>query len=234
MKIRSTSRSMALPWSTILVLGLLCTMVWNDAAAQVGINANGDNPDASAILDVKSTEKGLLIPRMSTTQRTSINSPANGLMVFDLTTKSFWFYDQTTTSWKEISMQGGGQDLSIANDVLSLSGSAATVDLSIYDNDKTTIVQDADNDTKIQVEETADDDVIRFDINGVEHLKLRRGANGSAILDVLNNDNSVFIGQDAGKLNSSGQWNLPKVLASPAKSPMAVFHCPLEFNLPAS
>jgi len=45
--------------------------------AQVGINSDNTDPDASAMLDVKSTEKGLLAPRMTTTQRTAISTPAN-------------------------------------------------------------------------------------------------------------------------------------------------------------
>ncbi|MEM6316307.1 MAG: tail fiber protein [Bacteroidota bacterium] len=67
--------------------------------AQVGINENNANPDASAMLDVSSTNKGLLIPRMNSTNRESINNPATGLMVFDTTTNSFWYY---SGSWQEI------------------------------------------------------------------------------------------------------------------------------------
>lgn len=58
--------------------------------AQVGIGTS--SPDPSAALEVSSTEKGLLIPRMSTAQRTAISNPANGLMVFDNDTNSQWTY----------------------------------------------------------------------------------------------------------------------------------------------
>jgi len=67
--------------------------------AQVGINTDNADPDASAMLDVKSTNKGLLIPRMTTSQRTTISNPANGLLVFDSTTGSFWFFN---TAWAEL------------------------------------------------------------------------------------------------------------------------------------
>lgn len=53
--------------------------------------------EASAILQIDKTDKGILIPRMTTTQRNAIVSPVNGLMVYDTTTNSFWFYDGT--SW---------------------------------------------------------------------------------------------------------------------------------------
>ncbi|MDB4655831.1 hypothetical protein OAE48_03190, partial [Flavobacteriales bacterium] len=49
----------------------------------IGINTN--SPDASAILDIVSKAKGMLIPRMSFTERNAIVSPANSLIIFNLT-----------------------------------------------------------------------------------------------------------------------------------------------------
>lgn len=57
-------------------------------------------PNTSAILEIKSNDKGLLIPRTSTISRTAIVNPAKGLMVYDTTTSSFWFY--TGSSWGQI------------------------------------------------------------------------------------------------------------------------------------
>ncbi|MEM6347082.1 MAG: tail fiber domain-containing protein [Bacteroidota bacterium] len=73
--------------------------VYVDNSGNVGINANGNAPDPSAMLDVQATDKGLLIPRMTSTNRTTIASPAEGLMVFDQTTNSFWYYQQ---GWREL------------------------------------------------------------------------------------------------------------------------------------
>ena len=58
-------------------------------------------PDPSSILDLQSTERGFLVPRMTTAERLEISkkSPAQGLLVFDTNTKSFWFFDSV---WKEI------------------------------------------------------------------------------------------------------------------------------------
>ncbi|MEJ8820357.1 hypothetical protein [Lacibacter sp. H407] len=69
-------------------------------AQSAAINTDGSNADASAILDVKSTNKGFLLPRMTTAQRTAIVLPAKGLKVFDTDTNSFWFYNGT--AWVEI------------------------------------------------------------------------------------------------------------------------------------
>jgi hypothetical protein len=66
--------------------------------AQVGIGTI--TPDPSATLDIESNNSGLLIPRMETTQRTTIPSPAQGLLVFDTNTNSFWFFD--SIDWIEL------------------------------------------------------------------------------------------------------------------------------------
>jgi hypothetical protein len=56
---------------------------------QSAINNTGNLPDASAILDVSGSNKGVLINRMTTGQRNAISSPATGLMIFNTTTECF-------------------------------------------------------------------------------------------------------------------------------------------------
>jgi Chaperone of endosialidase len=58
--------------------------------AQMGINATGTPPASNAMLDISSTTKGLLIPRMTTPQRTAL-AHTKGLTVFDITTDSYWY-----------------------------------------------------------------------------------------------------------------------------------------------
>lgn len=48
----------------------------------VAINSTGASPDASSLLDVSSTNKGMLLPRMTQAQRNAIASPANGLFIY--------------------------------------------------------------------------------------------------------------------------------------------------------
>ena len=59
----------------------------------VAINATGAAPVASAMLDITSTTRGLLIPRMSSVDRGFIASPATGLQVYDTTTGTFWWFN---------------------------------------------------------------------------------------------------------------------------------------------
>lgn len=73
------------------------------AEAQVAISNPASAPDNSAMLDIKSNTKGLLIPRMSTSDRTGIISPADGLQVYDTDTKSIWLYRAAPANeWKEL------------------------------------------------------------------------------------------------------------------------------------
>lgn len=51
-------------------------------AQSVAINTDGSPPDLSAILDVKSIDKGVLVPRMMASQRDAIVNPAKGLLIF--------------------------------------------------------------------------------------------------------------------------------------------------------
>jgi hypothetical protein len=61
-------------------------------AQSVAINTDASSPHNTAILDVKSDSKGLLIPRLTTLQRTSIAGPAVGLTVYDIETNNHWVY----------------------------------------------------------------------------------------------------------------------------------------------
>jgi hypothetical protein len=65
--------------------------------SQVGIGTT--NPHSSSILEVASTTKGMLIPRMTMAQRISINSPLEGLMVYQTDgSKGIWIFNGT--EWK--------------------------------------------------------------------------------------------------------------------------------------
>jgi hypothetical protein len=74
-------------------IGLFSLLALNLPAQNVAINADGSNADPSAMLDVKSNNKGMLVPRMTTVQRTGIASPAPGLLVYDTDSNNFWFYN---------------------------------------------------------------------------------------------------------------------------------------------
>jgi microcystin-dependent protein len=77
-------------------------------AQNVGINTDGSAPHTSAMLEVKSTTGGLLIPRMTEEQRTQIQSPAQGLMVYQTTSPAgFYYFDGS--SWALIGGTAGSE-----------------------------------------------------------------------------------------------------------------------------
>ncbi len=65
------------------------------ANAQIGIGTS--SPDASALLELNSTSKGVLMPRMNTTDRDLIGNPANGLLIYNTTTNGLEVYVITPT-----------------------------------------------------------------------------------------------------------------------------------------
>ncbi|MEP7238513.1 MAG: hypothetical protein ABI685_11630 [Ferruginibacter sp.] len=65
----------------------------------LSINTDGSNADVSAMLDVKSTTKGLLIPRMSRTERDAIAAPATGLLIFQNAPDSIGYYYYNGSAW---------------------------------------------------------------------------------------------------------------------------------------
>ncbi len=65
-----------------------------------GITIGGSSIAASAMLDISSTTKGVLLPRMTTTQVNAISSPAAGLMVYNTTLNKLCFYNGS--SWRQL------------------------------------------------------------------------------------------------------------------------------------
>jgi hypothetical protein len=63
-------------------------------------------PAEGAMLDVKSTTKGLIVPRMTTEQRTTLGLtiPVNGVVVYDTDQSSFWYWE--TDEWRQIAASG--------------------------------------------------------------------------------------------------------------------------------
>lgn len=81
-------------------------------AQSVGINSTGATAANSSMLDVSSTTKGVLVPRMDKTQKNAIASPANGLLVYQTGPDSigFHYYDLPNTQWVFINASGFATD----------------------------------------------------------------------------------------------------------------------------
>ena len=162
--------------SLITMMIMLFVALSGAFAQSVSINTTGVAPDASAILDLSSTTKGMLLPRMTTVQRNSISSPAIGLLVYDITLQKFYLY--SSTGWTAL-----------------LSGSNS-------------VITDLDNNTKVDVEETVNNNEIRFKINGATKWVMKNNSleptsnniaiGGDALLDAYI-DRNIAIGNRASR-----------------------------------
>jgi len=107
--------------TTYLLKGSIVIMAFSGLqistfSQNVGINATGLAPDASAMLDVSSTSSGVLIPRMTAAQKTAIVAPATGLLIYQTNgTNGFYYWDGA--NWVMLFGPGGW----------SITGNAGTV-----------------------------------------------------------------------------------------------------------
>lgn len=85
---------------TTVTTGNLTVTAGNIAATTGSIAAGAATPDAKAMLDLVSTTKGALLPRMTTTQRDAITTPPEGLIIYNTTTHDLNFRDNTT--WQAV------------------------------------------------------------------------------------------------------------------------------------
>lgn len=95
-------------WLTISVFCLAFSLVNFDANAQVAINEGANDPHPNSILDVSSSTKGILIPRLTNSQRNAINpaANANGLMIYNTDANKFNYWDGTR--WNDVGTGSGG------------------------------------------------------------------------------------------------------------------------------
>jgi len=153
---------------------------------QVAVNTDGTAADSKAMLDIKSTTMGMLIPRMTTTQREAISSSGTtpeGLMVYDETEHVFYYYE---TEWKKVGTGVSGWKLSTTGD---------------------TIWRIVGNDTLLTIEKTTPSLKIHGHISQTATGKSVFLGEGAGTNDDLTDNDNVFIGNDAGHKNTSGDNN---------------------------
>ena len=83
----------------VLALSLASTLHFSTNAQSLSINNTGAVANASSILDVSSTSKGVLIPRMTKVQKNAIAAPATGLLIYQTATDSIGFHYYNGTKW---------------------------------------------------------------------------------------------------------------------------------------
>jgi len=91
----------------IFLIAIL-TLIGEITMAQVSINSTGAAPNSSAMLDITSTNKGILIPRVADT--TSVSSPAVGLLIYRTTSPQGFFYFDGQ-KWQKIGVTGSSSSV---------------------------------------------------------------------------------------------------------------------------
>ena len=101
-EINSKIKSLTLSMKKKIYTALLLCFSYFYGFTQVGVGTT--TPDASSILHVEATDKGILIPRLTTNQINAIVDPAIGLMVFNTDIKEFQFNNGTivTPNWSVV------------------------------------------------------------------------------------------------------------------------------------
>lgn len=111
--------------------------------SQVGIGTT--TPDSSSILDIESTNQGILIPRLTTAQENTITSPAMGLLVYNTDLKNFRFnYGNTATpNWirtsRNISVKYSNNAADTSSNINTNSVITAPIISTLEWNDDTTL-----------------------------------------------------------------------------------------------
>lgn len=90
--------------SFLIVISLLYTV--NNFAQSNSVGIGTLTPDPSSLLDINTTNKGVLVPRLTAAQRLAIISPANSLLVFDSDSSCFFYWNATGAAWKSLCNTG--------------------------------------------------------------------------------------------------------------------------------
>jgi hypothetical protein len=84
------------------ILIFLILLIVVPSFAQVSISPDENPPDPSAMLDVRSTFGGVLMPRMTIAERDAIASPADALMIFNTSSRCFESYNALAGIWEQV------------------------------------------------------------------------------------------------------------------------------------
>ena len=211
---RSLMRSKYLFYLPILFLGILFSVKMQaQTDAKIGNNPGAKN--ASAVLELESTTKGFLMPRMTTVQLTSISAPATGLTIFNTTDSCVYIYRGTVGGWQSTcsAAYNGGWSL------LGNTGTSATTNF-IGTTDAVDFVTRTGNTERMRVSSTGNvgigitTPIYKLDLSGASNILRIQGLTGGlgtvtdsiitiasatgvinrrSIADVLNSTNTAWL-----------------------------------------
>lgn len=155
-------------------------------------SASHINNDTTAILNVSSTKKGAVFPRMTLAERDAIPSPTNALLIYNTTDDEYQVYKTSDASWHSLGGGGSGSSYTFGNGIVG------------YGNE----IRWADTLTSATIVKILDDDIAFRGINtgdgsyGQISATLGGGsvgffkAGGSNFNDFLSNSSGNYIRND--------------------------------------
>jgi trimeric autotransporter adhesin len=171
---------------TIFVITLLLICLNSFLAQSVGINTT--SPDASAILDINSTTKGLLMPRLNTGQMNAIASPAIGLVVYNTDSSSICI--RTSASWVKLQTQRSALNY-VGNSYLGINSGYGSVGSS-------------EGTSSHRINIALGDSAMHSNLNGYDNVAI----GSSSLKSNTSGFSNIAIGKNSLETNISGQNNL--------------------------
>lgn len=170
----------------------------------VAINTDGSNADNSALLDIKSSSKGLLIPRLTATQKTAIASPAAGLLIYQTDgTTGFYYYNGS--AWAPVSSAAGGPLTGWAT--TGNTGTDSTLNF-IGTSDNQPLVGKVNGEQVLRLSQNLQSTLLGYKAGKLNTAQYNTFLGFQAGAANTIGDGNLFIGHDAGWLNTTGRQNI--------------------------
>lgn len=131
-----------------LILALTISVIARSQQG-VAINTTGTVAHTSAMLDVSATDKGLLIPRVTSVQMTAIATPATGLMVFNTTSNTYYYYNGASWVQTGVTTVSSGNLSPLFTSTVTNAGSTPSISFSLATAPAYTVLTNPNNTTSL-------------------------------------------------------------------------------------
>jgi len=200
----------------IILISIFALNSTHSFSQSVGIGETSFEPNKSAALEIRATQKGILIPKLTDQQRNNINTPIEGLLIYQVNLVSgFYYYNGTT--WERLGSFYVDYDTDSLNEIQSISISNDTVYLQNGGFVKLPqdLVDDADNNpnNEIQVLSISNDTVY---LQNGGFVKLPQDLVDDADNNPNNEIQALSISNDTVYLQNGGFVKLPQDLVDDA------------------